>query len=527
MDHVVLVLFENRSFDNLLGHLYQPGEVPSFEGVIGRQLSNPIPSWAEHGAVDNVVRYDVATTMDSPDPDPGEEYQHTNTQLFNVLDEVNRFKDATEMVSPYNAPPPGTPATMDGFVTDYINFFTVEMGRQPTFDEYRQIMAGYTPEQVPVISDIARGFAVFDHWFSEVPSQTMANRSFWTAATSSGFVVNRPMSNFMRHNVAETIFDRLEKNGKTWKVYVLEPDPVSFTGVIHLPRLRDRFATNFVPFAQFEHDAAHGTLPDFALIEPNLLAGHCDYHPAFGRALLAGFEVPIDPPSSILAGEGFLARIYNAIRSAGSEKGSNVFNTMLFIGWDEPGGTYDHVPPGPVPTPDVASAPGELGFRFDRSGYRVPAIMVSPWIAPRSVVTDEYRHTSMIATLRDAWGLGPALTDRDAAARTFHHLFSLDVPRPPDTWPDVVAQPVPPFQVERVEAGEVLGTLGKHLCHGLLEHAKQLKMTIAREPYDPGAEISPALALDLVDRIAARLFPLLISDRVNGPGTDEPTRASR
>jgi phospholipase C len=367
MDHVVLVLFENRSFDNLLGRLYQPGDVPSFEGVIGKDLSNPIPPWAQNGAERKVVPYEVATSMDSPDPDPGEEYQHTNTQLFNVLDEANRFKDATEMVAPFNAPAPGQEPTMDGFVTDYISFLTVELGREPTYDEYKQIMTGFTPEQVPVLSAVARGFGVFDHWFSEVPSQTMTNRSFWTAATGSGFVVNRPMSDFMHHNHMETIFNRLEQHGKSWKVYVLEPDPVSFTGIIHLPRLRERFATNFVPFREFERDAAAGTLPDFSLIEPNLLAGHSDYHPAFGRALLPGIEFPIDPPSSILAGEAFLARIYDAIKSAPSSSssstgapaaGSNVFNTTLFIGWDEPGGTYDHVPPGPVPPPDPATPAG-------------------------------------------------------------------------------------------------------------------------------------------------------------------------
>ena len=372
MDHVVLVLFENRSFDNMLGHLYRPGEVPSFEGVIGKDLSNPIPEWAEDGAERKVVHYDVATDMDSPNPDPGEEYQHTNTQLFNVLNEANRFRDATQMVAPYNAPAPGQEPTMDGFVTDYISFFTVEMGRQPTFEEYRQIMTGYTPEQVPVLSGIARGFGVFDHWFSEVPSQTLTNRSFWTAGTASGFVVNRPMSNFMRHNQAETIFERLERHDRTWKVYVLEPDPISFTGMMHMARLKDRFASNFAPFSEFERDAAAGTLPDLSLIEPNLLAGHGDYHPAFGRALLPGVEVPIDPPSSILAGEAFLARIYDAMKSARSTAGSNVFNTTLFIGWDEPGGTYDHVPPGLVPPPDASASTGELGFGFDRSGYRVP-----------------------------------------------------------------------------------------------------------------------------------------------------------
>jgi len=326
MDHVVLVIFENRSFDNLLGHLYNPDQMEAFEGVVGRDLSNPIPAWAEHGAEGGVVPYAIAASMDSPDPDPGEEYQHTNTQLFNVLDRANRFKDATEMVPPYNAPPAGQQPTMDGFVTDYISFLNVELRRQPVYDQYRQIMTGYTPDQVPVLSALARGFGVFDHWFSEVPSQTMANRSFWTAATSSGFVVNRPMTNFMRHNRAETIFDRLEQHGKTWKVYVLEPDPISFTGFIHMERLRERFATNFVPFAEFERDAAEGTLPDFSLIEPNLLAGHCDYHPAFGRALLAGVDVLMDPPSSISAGEAFLGRIYDAIRTADSTAGSNVFN---------------------------------------------------------------------------------------------------------------------------------------------------------------------------------------------------------
>src|ERR1700728_3714338 len=114
MDHVVLVLFENRSFDNLLGGLYAPGEVESFEGVLGKDLHNPVPDWAEHGAEGGVVPYDVCAGMDAPDPDPGEEYPHTNTQLFNVLDEANRFKDATDMVAPHNAPPAGTESTMEG-----------------------------------------------------------------------------------------------------------------------------------------------------------------------------------------------------------------------------------------------------------------------------------------------------------------------------------------------------------------------------------------------------------------------------
>ena len=78
LEHVVVVLFENRSLDNVLGHLYGPGDGKSFDGVIGKDLSNPIPAWAEHGTERKVVPYTVATDMDSPNPDSGEEYFYTN-----------------------------------------------------------------------------------------------------------------------------------------------------------------------------------------------------------------------------------------------------------------------------------------------------------------------------------------------------------------------------------------------------------------------------------------------------------------
>ena len=85
--------------------------------------------------------------------------------------------------------------------------------------------------------------------------------------------------------------------------------PVSFAGVIHYSRLKDRLATHFVPFAEFEKDAAAGTLPDFALIEPNMLSGHGGYHPAAGRSLLGdNKDVAIDPPSSVLGDRASAAR---------------------------------------------------------------------------------------------------------------------------------------------------------------------------------------------------------------------------
>jgi phospholipase C len=520
LDHVVVVVFENRSLDNLLGRLYGPQDGKTFDGVIGKDLANPIPEWAEHRGDAKLVPYRVATDMDSPSPDAGEEYPHINTQLFNILDEQNRFKLGEEISPPYNAPAPGQEPTMDGFVSDYISTLTAELGRQPTYEEYSQIMTGFTPEQVPVLSGLARGFGVFDHWFSEVPSQTFTNRSFWTAATSSGIVVNQPVKNWLAGNTAETIFNRLEQHGKTWKVYVGEPDRFSATGLIHYPRLKDRFATHFVPFAQFEADAADGNLPDLSYIEPCLILGHGDYHPAAARALGHGIVVPgLDPPSSILGGEAFLARIYDAYKGMRSQAGSNVWNTSLLIGWDEPGGTFDHVPPGPVPPPDPSAPAGQMGFRFDRSGYRVPAIVISPWVAGGEVFDQEHRHTSLIATLREQWKLGEPLTGRDAAARTFSHAFTLDTPRDPSTWPTVEPRPVPQYVQDAIGLGQVLSAIGRTVFNGIRAYAEQHDIKIDGLPDDPGAPIPPEQALHIVHNFLAIQFPLL---HPTAPSSSEP-----
>ncbi len=84
-----------------------------------------------------------------------------------------------------------------------------------------------------------------------------------------------------------------------------------------------------------------------------------------------------------------------------------------------------------------------MGFTFDRSGYRVPAVVVSPWVAEGEVFNDEYRHTSLIATLREQWDLGEPFTERDAAARTLADVFTLDTPRDPTSWPVPTPRPVP------------------------------------------------------------------------------------
>ena len=503
LDHVVVVMFENRSFDNVLGRLYGPGEVASFEGVIGKDLKNPIPEWAEHGADRKVVTYGVATNMNTPKPDPGEEYPHINTDLFGVLDAKNRGVPLSKMVAPYNAPSPGQEPTMDGFVADYVSAFTAEMRRQPTYDEYAQIMTGYTPAQLPVTSTLARGFAAFDHWFCEVPSQTFTNRSFFHAATASGYVINFPPDDaFPVHNTAETLFERLGAKGLTWRVYCDTPSPASMTGIIHASRLHPTFATNFFTVADFLEDAKNGRLPAYSFIEPNLWHGHNDMHPPIS-ALLHG--LPWDPPSSLLGGEALLAKIYNAIRSSSSSTGSNSFNTLLLVTFDEAGGTYDHVAPPAAPPPDSAAPAGQMGFTFNRSGQRVPAIAISAWIPERRVVTEEYRHTSLIRTLRERWSLGPPLTARDADAADIAPVLSLERPRPPEQWPDVTAQAVPPFNSALLPPNLPLSVLGKAIFFGILAFEKSLGAKVPTISRD--TDITGAQAQEIIRNMALDIFP--------------------
>ncbi|MFZ3356593.1 MAG: alkaline phosphatase family protein [Thermoplasmata archaeon] len=469
-DHMVVLMFENRSFDNLLGYLYQPGEVPAFEGLEGRNLSNPIPEYARD-AEQGTVPVHPSLRMDTPDPDPGEEHPHTNTQLFGtVAPPENRFKPVEQMQPPFNAPgDPTTTPPMDGFVVDYINTFRVERGRLPRYEEYAQIMSCFRPDQMPVMSTLAKGFACFDHWFCEVPSQTFPNRSFFHAATSSGFVINRPVENFPLHNDAETIFERLEAAGLSWRVYFDPLQCVSITGMLHAARLGPYFATRFAPIDDFYRDAAAGTLPAYAFIEPSLIPPHSDMHPPGGariRRLL--FFLP--RPSALKAGDALLGRVYNAVRASATEGGSNFSNTLLIVTFDEHGGTYDHVPPPKAPSPDSSAPAGQLGFRFDRSGVRIPTLAISAWIDAHTVVQSEYRSTSVIRTLRERWQLGPPLTQRDAVAADVAPTLSRTTPRPREDWPIVEAGPEPKPPGLWEELMRPLPTLGRHLFTAALAY---------------------------------------------------------
>jgi phospholipase C len=518
MDHTVVLMFENRSFDNLLGYLYRPGEVRAFEGVRGKELANPLPEGLWKGGR-STLPVQPTTSLAAPYPDPGEEYPHVNTQLFGtVAPPSNRIAEVRDMRAPFNAPGPPTPSPppMNGFVLDYANAFEVEMGRPATVPELAQILAGYTPEQVPVLTGLARGFACFDHWFCEVPSQTYANRSFFHAASSSGFVLNgEPAGKFALRNDAPTLFEQLESARRTWKVYIDPAQLIPATALIHARRLAPYFAEHFRTIYDFYYDARSGELPDYAFLEPNMFHPHTDMHPHSGARWAE--ELRLRPPDTVRGGEELLAQVYDAVRTAENEGGSNWRNTLLLVTFDEHGGTFDHVPPPSAVPPDPASPPGEQGFRFDRLGVRIPTLLVSAWTDPGMVVPDTFRSTSLLSTMREWWQLGPPLTGRDSGAPTLLGTLGRATPRTPEEWP--VVRPRPLGVLERAEAGfvralETLDAPIQRLERDLVGDALAWEAArIQTGGPTPGGELTHADAHEHLRRIGTDAFPGVANGR--------------
>jgi phospholipase C len=173
------------------------------------------------------------------------------------------------------------------------------------------------------------------------------------------------------------------------------------------------------------------------------------------------------------------------------------------------------VPPGPVTPPDPDAPAGEFGFTFDRSGYRVPAIMVSPWVEPGTVYNEEFRHTSLIATLRKAWGLGDAFSERDASARTFEHVFSRDTPRDPSSWAVPKARPVPAWTMDPEVVGEALSGLGEGVGPAIIAYAKEMGVPLPAE-VEQTDELPPRMIVGVLRQIAGRFFPRLGGGRSPG-----------
>ena len=395
VNHVVVLMLENRSFDHMLGFLYADSgnKAPSgsaFEGLTGTE-SNPDAS----GKAVPVYKIE-ATTPNAyfmPGADPGEGYTATNSQLF----------DKT------TAPVPPT-ATNNGFVAD----FAYTLGWQSKESGWSilpgtvatDIMGMFTPTMLPVLSGLARGFAVCDRWFSSAPTETLPNRAFACAGTSQGH-----MDDKTKTFTAPSIFGLLTQNKLDWRIYGYDAEPLTR---MTFPDTTDAPETHFGLFADFQAAAAAGSLPPFTFLEPSWESTGNSQHPNYDVAL----------------GEQLIHDVYYALRN-----GPGWNQTLLIITYDEHGGCYDHVPPPTNAVPPDSDA-GEYGFDFKRFGLRVPTVLVSPLIAAGTVFrvptnSMPLDHTSILKTVEQRWKL-PALTARDAAAPGIGAVLTLKTPRADD-----------------------------------------------------------------------------------------------
>jgi phospholipase C len=416
IEHVVVLMLENRSFDNLLGWLYDPAnaapfnQVPptNFAGVYGQDLSNPTTDG-------QIIRVGKSTDVTGPFPDPGEPFQDVYAQIYGQKNTVAANAVTSE---------PPRPCNMQGFVYNY------ELKNQGNLENAPIIMNCFTPSTVPVLSSLAHYYGVCDHWFSSIPSQTLCNRSFMQAGTSSGYVNNDGNDGILFINDTQTIFNVLSDAGKSWKVYC---GGWTITSLVLLTQRQvwdfELHPGHFEHVKDFLADAEKpGGLPAYSFIEPNYIDSvvhgpENDMHPESHAFQLFG-------RSNVEQGEKLVNDIYNAIRN--SPDWEKILFLILF---DEHGGCYDHVcPPNSAIDPNgitiARDQPGGTGFEFDRLGVRVPAIVISAYTPQGTILNTIFDHTSALSTVVNAFGL-PAgkLGKRQAAAADVSEALSLPTAR--------------------------------------------------------------------------------------------------
>jgi phospholipase C len=385
--HVVVLMLENRSFDSMLGRLYKAG--PDFEGVTDENSNEwngqNYKAWSSPGPLTPQI-------ASIPTPDPNELFVDMTEQIFGAG----------------NSPP--SPPTMGGFVSNYM---------RTTTNNPQAVMHGFEPEQIPVLSGLAKAFGVSDRWHASAPNQTWPNRFFAHMGTATGYVNNSPLHLPFGF---ETIFNRLTQNHRSWRIYHHDlPQSAA------LPSIWSELPDHLYSFDDdFMAHAMAGKLPNYTFIEPRY----------FSEPVVHRMPNDQHPPHDVAYGERLIARCYDALRN-----GKGWEQTLFIITYDEHGGIYDHVVPPKAVSPDNLHPDG---FTFDRYGVRVPAVLVSPWIPAGSIVRprsgpNPFDHTSILVTLRELFGLGAPFTERDRVAP--HLLDWLSLPAPTNGGPRNISLP--------------------------------------------------------------------------------------
>jgi phospholipase C len=389
LKHIVVLMMENRSFDHMLGGLKE--NYPKINGLNGDE-SNP-------DSAGTIVKVQPnATYQGQLSHDPDHHFPGADLQIFGG--------------TPFA---PGRVANMQGFIKSYAT-------QNSNVNASHAIMNYFAPEKLPILTTLATEYAVFNGWFSSIPGPTICNRAFAHYGTSFGNVdMNLFYVTDADRDKIPTIYERMKAGGHGAKLYYYD-QPSSTMEIVNL--LKDQ--TFFGTLADFLADCNSGNLPEYSFIEPN----YSDHPGPGGGQLLATDQ---HPDHHVLSGDNFIADVYNAIRGNPDLWKS----TALLVVYDEHGGLYDHVVP-PNCTPDgYKAAPAATGvpgleFKFDRLGIRVPAILISPYIARATVVpgTEDpanqriFEHASIPATVTRQFLPGNVQgTTREKQAETFLDLL--------------------------------------------------------------------------------------------------------
>ena len=410
IDHVVVLMLENRSFDNILGHLYGVAESGQNRLITLDGEERTIQSWSAPGK--------TWPQLTIPSPDPGEAFVDMTQQIFGL----------THRPVPGDAEPEGAGSlgAMGGFAQSYQRILRVgEEGDHSVASDtpVRNIMNFFDAEQVPVSSALAQAFQVVDTFHASAPCQTMPNRAFAQLGTANGWVDNKdaegiPHAPYFGLSIfGQFRWARHEGKPVDWRCYFGD-----FPLTLAMLDTWSQFdGDHFRRMDRFAEDAAAGELPAFTWIEPSYQIEPNDNH----------------PPHEVTRGEALLATVYNALRA------SPLWEKTLFVlTYDEHGGTYDRrwpgraTPPGP-PYPD--------GFHFDRFGVRVPCILMSDFTvdpgAKGTTAPFVFDHTSLLKLVRERFDLGEPLSLREEAAHSLGELLGPRSPGAPESLP--VPEPVP------------------------------------------------------------------------------------